>query len=227
MYFICADGNTSPVKYYFAGVSLPTEGMPPCGDVLIPPELWEDRVTKASLQKNRRHWGTFALIIFISMLLKNSFEWWSFLVLLAFCALITVGCPFVFAHAERKEVRRLLKENDGRVPRVSRSVLSATRPTTEEVLMSSTTYLSTGAQKRTLWMSLLLMLILALLFTFFACAGIPAGIGSLMSEGFSGDWFMDGGVLLLAGLASVPIAVAAYVATFKELKKIYSLWKKK
>ncbi len=228
MYFICADSNTSPVKYYFASVPLSTEGMPPCGDVLVPPELWEDRAYQLSLHKNRSIWGWMGLAFLMALVFKSGFsEWWVFLTALAICALIALGCPLVLARGERKIVRQHLKATGGQVPRVPRSVLNAARPTTEEVLISSTTYLSTGAQKRTLWTGVLTLLAIALILTIVAVYGIPAGIGSLLDEGFTGEWLMSGGILLLGGLASTPLAVVAYVAIFKSLRKIYVLRKKK
>ncbi|MBE6585621.1 MAG: hypothetical protein E7645_03740 [Ruminococcaceae bacterium] len=228
MYFICADSNTSPVKYYFASVPLSTEGMPPCGDELMPSELWEDGAYRRSLRQNRPLWGFTGLAFLMALVFKSgSLEWWSFLLSLAVCALIALGCPPVLAHGERKIVRQHLKENSGQVPRASRSVLNAARPTTEEVLMSSTTYLSTGAQKRTLWSGVLILLALALLLTLFVGFGIPAGVSSLMDEGFTMDWLMNGGILLLGGVVSAPLAVVAYVAIFKSLRKIYLLRKKK
>ena len=228
MYFICADSNTSPVKYYFASVPLSTEGMPPCGDELMPPELWEDGAYRRSLRQNRPLWGFTGLAFLMALVFKSgSLEWWSFLISLAVCALIALGCPPVLAHGERKIVRQHLKENGGQVPRASRSVLNVARPTTEEVLMSSTTYLSTGAQKRTLWSGVLILLALALLLTLFAGFGIPAGIGSLLDEGFTLDWLVNGGILLVGGVVSAPLAVVAYVAIFKSLKKIFAMRRKK
>ena len=93
--------------------------------------------------------------------------------------------------------------------------------------MSSTTYLSTGAQKRTLWSGVLILLALALLLTLFAGFGIPAGIGSLLDEGFTLDWLVNGGILLVGGVVSAPLAVVAYVAIFKSLKKIFAMRRKK
>lgn len=228
MYFICADSNTSPVKYYFASVPLSTEGMPPCGDVLMPPEIWEDGAYRRSLRQNRPLWGWTGLAFLMALVFKSgSLEWWGFLISLAVCALIALGCPLVLARGDRKLVRQHLKENGGQVPRVSRSVLNAARPTTEEVLMSSTTYLSVQQQKRTIGTNVLVLFALALLLTLFVGFGVPAGVGSLMDEGLTVDWLMNGGVLLLGGVVSAPLAVAAYVAIFKGLKKIFTMRHKK
>lgn len=228
MYFICADSNTSPVKYYFASVPLSTEGMPPCGDVLMPPELWEDRAYKHSLRKNRPKWALQGLVFFISLMILDGFsEWWLFLLALAICSLIALGCPFVFAHGERKIVRQHLKETGGCVPRMSRSTLNATRPATEEVLASTATYLSVKEQKKTLWYSILILLIAEALFSLLTFVGIPMGIGTLISDGFSGEWLMNGFLPLIGGIVSAPLVVAVFIAIVKELKQIYKFIKKK
>lgn len=228
MYFLCANENISPVKYYFANVPLSTEGMPPCGDVSVPPELWEDRVYKHSLRKQLPTWAAIATAFLITMAVPDGFsEWWVFLLTLVACALTAIGCPIAFARGERRIVRQHLKENGGQVPRVSRSALNATRPTTGEMLSSTATYLSKKEQKKTLWSTILLLLVVGLIFSLLAFFGIPVGIGTLISDGFSVEWLMDGFPWLFVGILSAPLAVVIAIAVFKTIKNVCAVRKKK
>lgn len=228
MYFLCASDNDLPVKYYFADIPLSIEEMPPCGDVLIPSELWLEGAVKHMRRKEGFHWIFICLAMVIGAVISNGyFDLWALLVTLALALLMAVSIPFVLARNERKIIKWRLKETGGQVPRVSRFSASFTKPTTEEVLLSPTMYLSPKAQKRSLWMTVLIGLCLALLFTGIAVVGISAGIGSLTAEGFSLAWIMDDFLLFIAGILSVPLALVAYAAVFKTLKHLWSYRKKK
>ena len=225
MYFICADDMVSPVRYSFANVPLSTEGMVPCGDALVPPDVWENRM----IQKSARSCRTFCIAMLLSSALgsiADSFTadpmspwFWGGLTALALLCFFMF--PRILSKSEGKTVKKRLYENDGKIPRVSALYAGSNVPTTAEVLADPATHLSSKAQKKAWRGNLIGMLLLALFFSGVVVYGGIIAV-SLFIGGIPREDIFSGILWLIGAILCLPLSIASWVATFKSLCKLFS-----